>query len=106
MLSVKRKIAKRLGIPPEQVQIGLSERWLDTSDNNKLIYQMGFSDRQLIIVKTHTVVSSYSSKVSEVSSFYNIIGYLVTTLLLSNRVKRATPNVKHWLLNKKNVFPE
>ena len=66
MLSVKQKIAKKLGVSPEQVQIGLSERWLDTSDNNKLIYQMGFSDRQLIIVKTHTVVSSYSSKVSEV----------------------------------------
>lgn len=67
MLSVKQKIAKKLGVSTEQVQIGLSERWLDTSDNNKLIHQMGFSDRQLIIVKTHTVVSNYSSKVSEVS---------------------------------------
>ena len=73
MLSVKQKIAKKLSVSPEQVQIGLSERWLDTSDNNKLIHQMGFSDRQLIIVKTHTVVSNYSSKVSEVRRSRNFI---------------------------------
>lgn len=66
MLSVKQKIAKKLGVSTEQVQIGLSERWLDTSDNNKLIHQMGFSDHQLIIVKAHPAVSNYSSKVSEV----------------------------------------
>ena len=73
MLSVKQKIAKKLSVSPEQVQIGLSERWLDTSDNNKLIHQMGFSDRQLIIVKTHTVVSNYSSKVSEVCRSHNLL---------------------------------
>lgn len=73
MLSVKQKIAKKLGVSPEQVQIGLSERWLDTSDNNKLIHQMGFSDRQLIIVKTHTMVSNYSSKASEVNTFCGLI---------------------------------
>ena len=38
---------------------------LDTSDSNKLIHQMGFTDHQMIIVKTHSNTSSYS-KVTEV----------------------------------------
>ena len=111
MLSVKQKIAKKLGIPAEQVQIGLSERWLDTADNNKLIYQMGFSDRQLIIVKTHTVVSSYSSKVSEVRQPLQLqlnyqLAIVATSLLLLCRLRRAMHSARPWLWNKKSVFPE
>lgn len=106
MLSVKQKIAKKLGASSEHVQIGLSERWLDTSDNNKLIYQMGFNDRQLIIVKTHTIVSSYSSKVSEVSLGGTNVVYLYLTSDLLYRPKKEMLSGKLWLRSRKRVFLE
>ena len=106
ILSVKQKIAKKLDVSPEQVQIGLSERWLDTSDNNKLIYQMGFSDRQLIIVKTHTIVSSYSSKVSEVGLGVTDAVDLYLTPDLLHRLKKEMLNGKPWLRSRKGVFLE
>eukprot|EP00731_Ephydatia_muelleri_P019119 Em0011g1159a len=58
--SVRQKVAKQLNVTPEQVQIGTTEHWLDISDYNKLIHQLGFTDHQTLIVKTQSFVSSSS----------------------------------------------
>ncbi|CAI8010592.1 Ubiquitin carboxyl-terminal hydrolase 24, partial [Geodia barretti] len=53
ILSVRRRIAQTLGVGQEQVQMGISERWLEATDNNRLIHQLKFKEHQNIIVKTN-----------------------------------------------------
>ncbi len=67
MLSVKEKIALKLNTAIEQIQLATHDRWLDSSDNNKLVHQMGFSDNQVLTTKVHSNVSPNShTKVAEV----------------------------------------
>lgn len=77
ILSVRRRVAQKVGVTQEQVQMGISERWvsdvrslwalsyllhplplsphqLDAADNNRLIHQLHFKEQQVIIVKTNT----------------------------------------------------
>jgi len=95
ILTVRQKIAKKLNVASEQLQMGISERWLDSSDNNKLIHQLGFADQQLIIVKTHSVASSYS-KVTESKEGE------AQRQALAQEQERALPGVI--MSNKKEVF--
>ncbi len=66
MLSIREKIAHKLNITVEQLQLATQDRWLDTSDNNKLVHQMGFTDNQVLTTKVQSNLSNTYSKVAEV----------------------------------------
>jgi ubiquitin carboxyl-terminal hydrolase 9/24 len=58
--SVRRKIADRLKLTPEQLQIGTSEKWMMSPQYNKLLHQLKFDNGQLIIVKT-TIIGTFGN---------------------------------------------
>ena len=64
MLSIKHKIARRLNVSVDHVTMGVSDRWLDTSDLNKLISQLEFGGPMVLIIKTYG--TGYSSRTTEV----------------------------------------
>ncbi len=66
ILSMKGKIALKLNTTVEQLQLATQDRWLETSDNNKLVRQMGFTDNQDLSVKIQSNLSNTYSKVAEV----------------------------------------
>ena len=66
MLSIKEKIAHKLNTTVEQLQLATQDRWLDTSDNNKLVHQMGFTDNQVLTTKVQSNLSNTYSRVAEV----------------------------------------
>ena len=71
LLSIKHRVARKLNVPVEQVTMGLSDRWLDSMDANKLIGQLEFGGPMVLIIKTYggsiSGTSGYSSsKVGEV----------------------------------------
>lgn len=66
MLSIKHKVARKLNMPVDHLTMGVSDRWLDSTDNNKLIHQLEFGGSMTLIIKTYGVATGYS-RVTEVS---------------------------------------
>ena len=71
LLSIKHKIARRLNISVDHVTMGVSDRWLDKADANKLVHQLEFAGPMVLIIKTYGSSMSgggYStSRIGEVS---------------------------------------
>ncbi len=53
LLSIKHKIARRLNLSVDHVTMGVSDRWLDHTDTNKLIHQLEFGGPMVLIIKTY-----------------------------------------------------
>ena len=53
LLSVRHKIARRLGVAIDELSVGVADRWLESMDNNKLVCQVEFSGPPTLIAKTH-----------------------------------------------------
>lgn len=53
LLSIKHKIARRLNVSVDHVTMGVSDRWLDIADTNKLIHQLEFGGPMVLIIKTY-----------------------------------------------------
>ena len=59
LLSIRHKIARKMGVSVEQISMGVTDRWLNTTENNKLIHQLEFGQHPVLITKTH-MCSGYS----------------------------------------------
>ena len=53
LLSIKHKIARRLNQSVDHVTMGITDRWLDNTDANKLIHQLEFGGPMVLIIKTY-----------------------------------------------------
>lgn len=53
LLSIKHKVARRLNVAVDHVTMGVSDRWLDSTDNNKLVGQLEFGGNMAFIIKTY-----------------------------------------------------
>ena len=51
--SIRHKIARRLGVAIDELSVGVADRWLDSTDNNKLVGQVEFGGQPSLIAKTH-----------------------------------------------------
>jgi ubiquitin carboxyl-terminal hydrolase 9/24 len=75
LLSIKHKVSRRLSVSVEHVTMGVSDRWLDTTDLNKLISQLEFGGPMVLIIKTYGGMNTgYSSRVSDVRGVASVLG--------------------------------
>ena len=75
LLSIKHKVARRLNVSVDHVTMGVSDRWLDSSDLNKLISQLEFGGPMVLIIKTYGgVTTGYNTRVTEVRSVVRVVG--------------------------------
>ena len=53
LLSIRHKIARKLGVALDELSVGVADRWLERVDNYKLVHQVEFNGPPTLIAKTH-----------------------------------------------------